>query len=144
LGDALAVWYSLGNLAVVIAAWQTFPDSTQALRTIDSTRLALVARWNVSSDVLGKLRATVADTEAAAAFSFTGCKNGIDLQWFFNRYVSRILGAPIEFSNRSTLEDQLMGLRYRGKDATLVLRVCRTFVKACTETKHVLDKAHTN
>jgi len=34
LGDALAVWYSLGNLALVVSLWEAFSDEAKISRII--------------------------------------------------------------------------------------------------------------
>jgi len=46
-------------------------------------------------DVFEKFLTVVEETEASAFASFTNCKDGLGLSIFFERYVSRILGAPV-------------------------------------------------
>jgi len=138
LGDALAVWYSLGHFALVVAAWSVYNDQTQVSGILDLCRPRLVKLWNVPPDVLDKLRTVVNETEAAAFASYSRCNKSNDLSLFFSRYVSRILGAPVPFSERDMFEDQLMGIKYLGSDPILCIAVCKLFVGVCVEIKELL------
>lgn len=138
--DSLAVWYSLGNLALVVSVWTTYDDSTKATCLIGHSRSFLQKHWNTSGNVCEKLRAVVGETEPSAFASFVRCKNGKDLMMFFCRYVSRILGAPVPFSERNEFEDHMMGIKYRG-DIAREAAVCEMFIKVCTATKELLHKA---
>ncbi len=140
LGDALAVWYSLGHLALVVAAWQAYKERTQVFGILDHCRPRVLKHWNVPGDIVEKLRTVVNETEAAAVASFTSCKDGNDLSRFFSRYVSWILGTPVPFSERSIFEDQLMGIKYQGLDPILHATVCTLFVGVCTATKELLEQ----
>jgi hypothetical protein len=51
-----------------------------------------------------------------------------------------MLGAPVPFSERSELEDEMMGIKYRG-DLAAEAAVCGFFVDICSATKQVLPKA---
>jgi Flp pilus assembly protein TadD len=139
--DALAVWYSLGHLALVIAAWQACKEEKRVFRITNRCRSVLVRQWSMSENVLAKLRGTVNETEAAAVASFTTCKNGADLLLFFSRYVSTILGAPVPFSDRSMFDDQMMGIKYLGADPVLHATVCDLFVGACTSAKQLFEES---
>src|SRR5579859_4140204 len=77
--DALPVWFSLGNLALVAAVWTTYDDSTSASRIISRCRSLLQKHWNMPENVFEKLRAIIAETEASAFASFVRCKDGKDL-----------------------------------------------------------------
>ena len=139
MNDALPVWYSLGNLALVIAAWTTYDDTTKATRIISRCRSLLQKHWNMSEDVFEKLRAVIAETEASAFASFVRCKDGKDLMRFFARYVSRICGAPVPFSERSSFEDDMMGIKYVHNFSTEAA-VCKFFVDTCGRTKGFLNR----
>jgi len=141
VGDALTVWYSLGHLVLVVAAWRAYNDKSTVFQILDHCRPLLLKHWNVSEDVCDKLRTVVNETEAAAFAAFTGCKDGDDLLRFFSRYVSGILGAPVPFSDRSRFEDELMGIKYRGIDPILNATVCNLFVGVCIATKELLEKS---
>lgn len=139
LSDALAAWYSLGNLALVVVAWTTYDDKIKAPLIIDHCRSMLQKRWDMPKDVFEKFLSVVEETEASAFVAFTGCKGGIDLSRFFHRYVSRILGAPVPFSERSLFDDEMMGIKYRG-DLALEAAVCQFFIDVCTLLKKSLEK----
>lgn len=142
MGAAFAVWCSLGNLALVVTTWQTHNDQTSVFRIIDSCRPKLIKHWKLSGDVLEKLRTVVNETEATAVPAFGACKTGSDLSLFFRRYVSGILGAPVAFTGRSVVEDQLSGISYRGDDPILAAAVCDLFVQTCTSVKLLLTSSH--
>ncbi len=139
--DAVAVWYSLGHLALVIAAWQTLKEKKKVFWFIDRCRVVLQGYWGMSESVLGKLQTIVNQTEASTVASFTRCKDGKDLSLFFSRYVSMILGSPVPFSDRSFFEDQVMGIKYQGTDPVLHATVSDLFVGACTSVKQLLEKS---
>jgi len=138
LGDALAVWYSLGHFALVVAAWSAFNDKSQVSSIIDLCRPSLVKYWNVPPDVLDKLRTVVNETEAAAFASYARCNESNRLELFFSRYVSRILGAPVPFSEGDVFDDIMSGIRYQCIDPILTLSVCKLFVRVCVEIKELL------
>jgi hypothetical protein len=138
MGAAFAVWCSLGNLALVIATWQTYDDQTSVFRIIDSCRPRLIKHWKLSGDILEKLRTVVNETEATAVSAFGACKAGSDLSLFFQRYVSRILGSPVAFTGRSVREDLLSGINYQGNNPILAATVCDLFVQTCTSVKRLL------
>ncbi len=140
LNDALPVWYSLGNLALVIAVWTTFDDNTKATRIISRCRSLLQTHWNMSETVFEKLRTIVAETEASGFASFVRCKDGKNLMLFFARYVSRICGAPVPFTERSLFEDHLAGIKY-ANDIILDAAVCQLFVGTCGRTKDFLTRS---
>jgi hypothetical protein len=133
LGDALAVWYSLGNLALVVVVWTTY-DKAKAPAIIDVSHPVLLKHWNMPADVLKKFVTVVGETEASAFAAYTGCKDGLDLSRFFGRYVSSILGAPVPFSERNMFQDELMGFKYR-TDLVLTAEVCQLFIDTCIATK---------
>lgn len=141
LSDALAVWYSLGHLALVIATWKAYNDRAKVALLLDHTRPKLVKKWGFSPELFEKLRVQVNETEAAAISSFVRCKSGSDLLLFFNRYVSRILGTPVPFSERSGFEDDLLGIAYQGQDPILIATVCDLFVDVCASVKQQLDES---
>src|SRR5882762_3118609 len=134
LTDAIAVWYSLGNLALVVAVWTTYDDKTKAPPIIDHCRSMLRKIWNMPEDVFEKFLTVVRETEASAFAAFTGCMDGRGLMEFFGRYVSRILGAPVPFSQRSHFEDEMMGIKYR-TDIGLEASVCQFFIDTSTAVK---------
>jgi hypothetical protein len=137
--DALAVWYSLGHVAFVVAIWQSYKDRNKAYDMIDGCRYGLEMRWRLSDSLAKKVRAVVNETQGAAVKGFGNCKSGSDLSLFFHRYVSRILGAPIPFDGNSEIADMLSGLRYRGNDPVLIATVCDLFVKVRTSVKQELS-----
>jgi hypothetical protein len=137
LNDALPVWYSLGNLALLIAVWTTYNDAAKATPIISRCRSLLQKHWKMSEDVFEKLRAVIAETEASAFASFVRCKDGKDLMLFFHRYVSRICGAPVPFSERSMFEDHMMGIKYV-ENLFTEAAVCGFFVDTCGRTKGFL------
>ena len=140
MSDALPVWYSLGNLALVVAVWTSYDDSTKATRVISLCRSLLPKHWNMSETVFEKLRAVIAETESSAFASFVRCKDGKDLMLFFARYVSRIVGAPVPFSERSLAEDQIMGIKYL-IDLPTEAAVCQFFIDTCGRTRSFLNKS---
>ena len=142
-GEAFAVWCSLGHLALVVATWQIYHDKTHAFRIIDICRAMLIKQWKLSADMFETFRTIVNETEATAVAAFGACKTGSDLSLFFRRYVSRILGAPVAFTGRSTFEDQLSGIKYRG-DAILSVTVSDLFVHTLTSVKRLLDTTPTD
>ena len=111
LGDSLAVWYSLGNLALVVVVWTTYEDDAKARAMIDLCRPILRKHWKMEKDIFEKFVGVVGETEASAFAAFTSCNEGLGLSRFFGRYVSRILGAPVPFSERSEFEDEMMGIK---------------------------------
>jgi hypothetical protein len=141
MGDALAVWYSLGNLALVVATWRVYRDDEKTVGIINRCREKLVEHWSLSNQLLDKLRAVVNETEAAAVKAFSRCKSGSDLSLFFHRYVSRILGAPVNFGETSEFEDVLSGTKYRGNDSILIATICDLFVDVCASVMQQLDKS---
>jgi len=137
--DALAVWYSLGNLALVNAAWHEYGDSPPKVNLVlDLVRPKLLKYWDMPQQTLDNLLSVVEESEAEAFKSFNACSNGIELHIFFSRYVSRILGAPVPFSKRSTLEDLLMGFENKGDNPIKNAALSRLFVNACSQTKQYL------
>jgi hypothetical protein len=136
-GDALAVWYSLGHLELAVAAWQACKDESEVFRIINLCRPMLVKQWKVPSDILAKLRGVVNETEESAFASFTSCSDGIGLSRFFSRYVSRILGAPVPFSERSISEDHMLGIKYADLAYDLIFlgSLCIKFVGTCSAEK---------
>lgn len=138
LSDALPVWYSMGNLALVIAVWSVYKDKTRAFRIIDHSRATLKRRWHMPGDTFDKLLAVIYETEAAAVTSFASCIDGPKLLLFFSRYLSRMAGSPVPFSERSMIEDQLMGIKYRVTDPILITAVCSVFVDVYATTRQLL------
>ncbi len=138
--DALAAWYSLGNLALVVSTWTVYNDRARAPRIIARARAVLQRRWELTDDLFGRMRAAIDETEASALRAFMSCKEGADLSRFFARYVSRILGAPVPFSQRTVFEDEMAGIIYMGDDPILHAAVCRTFVDVCSSAREVLER----
>lgn len=140
LGDALGVWYSLGNLALVIAAWR-FRDQTKAFRIIDHGRSVLLKQWGISGKTRDRFISFVNEAEGSAVKSYIKCKTGKDLELFFDRYISCILGKPVEFSERALLEDILQGIHYGQGDTILTATVCDLFVNTCNASLESLKNA---
>jgi hypothetical protein len=138
LGNALAVWYSLGHFALAVAAWTSYNEPDKVSRILDLCRPALSKQWNLSEGMIELVRKSVNETEAEAFKSFVGCESEIELGRFFARWVSRILGAPIPFSRRTVFDDQLMGLKYVGVDPILHALLCHQFISVCGATKRLL------
>ena len=133
LGDALAAWFSLGNLALVVALWEAFNDEAKS---------SLIIRFcQMSDEICAKFRVLIERTEAAAFTSFNACKNGTELLVFFSRYVSRMLGTSLPFAEHSGFENEPSHVRYQVTDPILAASVCGLFVKFCTATKEYLEQA---
>ena len=141
LGDALAVWYSLGNLALVVSLWEAFNDEAKISRITRLCQMFLQKQWGMSNEICAKYRVVIEKTEAAAFASFNACKNGTGLLVFFSRYVGRMLGTSLPFAEHSTLEDDPSNVRYQITDPILAASVCGLFVKFCTATKEYLEQA---
>jgi hypothetical protein len=138
VGDALAVWYSLGHLSLDVAAWRAYNDAAKVARVLDYCRPRLVREWDMSEEVYNKLRAAVNEKDAEAFKAFVVCTGPADLRHFFVRYISWILGAPLPLSNRDIFEDQLGGLLVLGCDPILTLAVSDMFVKASDAVQEIL------
>jgi hypothetical protein len=140
LGDALAAWFSLGNLALVVALWEAFNDETKSSLIIPFCQILLPKHWGMSNEICAKFRVLIERTEAAAFASFNACKNGNELLVFFSRYVARMLGTSLPFAEHSAFEDELSDVRYQITDPILAASVCGLFVKFCTATKAFLEQ----
>jgi hypothetical protein len=141
LGDALAVWYSLGNLALVVSLWEAFSDEAKISRITRLCQILLTKQWGMSNEICAKFRVVIEKTEAAAFASFNACNNATELLVFFSRYVSRMLGTSLPFSQHGTFEDEHSDVRYQITDPILAASVCGLFVKFCTATKEFLEQA---
>ena len=141
LGDALAAWFSLGNLALVVALWEAFNDETKSSLIIRFCQILLPKHWGMSNEICAEFRVLIERTEAAAFASFNACKNGNELLVFFSRYVARMLGTSLPFAEHSAFEDELSDVRYQITDPILAASVCGLFVKFCTATKEYLEQA---
>jgi hypothetical protein len=141
LGDALAAWFSLGNLALVVALWEAFNDETKSSLIIRFCQILLPKHWGMSNEICAKFRVLIERTETAAFASFNACKDGTELLVFFSRYVSRMLGTSLPFAEHSAFEDELSDVRYQITDPILAASVCGLFVKFCTATKEYLEQA---
>jgi hypothetical protein len=140
--DALAAWYSLGNLALVVAVWQTYnSEPDRANQMIDLVRSELLRLWTMSDPVSARLQTVAAETEEQALRSFTSCKSGIELSLFFSRYVSRILGAPVPFTTESRFEQELLGIVYEGTDLLRNVNLSSTFIALTIAIKKCLENA---
>jgi hypothetical protein len=141
LGDALAVWYSLGNLALVVSLWEAFNDEAKISRITRLCQMFLQKQWGMSNEICAKYRVVIEKTEAAAFASFNACKNGTGLLVFFSRYVGRMLGTSLPFAEHGTFEDDPSNVRYQITDPILAASVCGLFIKFCTATKEFLEQA---
>jgi hypothetical protein len=141
LGDALAAWFSLGNLALVVALWEAFNDEAKSSLIIRFCQILLPKHWDMSLEICAKFRVLIERTEAAAFASFNACKNGNELLVFFSRYVARMLGTSLPFAEHSAFEDELSDVRYQITDPILAASVCGLFIKFCTATKEFLEQA---
>jgi hypothetical protein len=141
LGDALAVWYSLGNLALVVSLWEAFNDEAKISRITRLCQMFLQKQWGMSNEICAKYRVVIEKTEAAAFASFNACNNGTGLLVFFSRYVGRMLGTSLPFAEHSTFEDDPSHVRYQITDPILAASVCGLFIKFCTATKKFLEQA---
>ncbi len=139
--DAVAAWYSLGHFALVIAAWSVYANNARTAPVLDCCRPKLLEHWNLSPNgaISAKLKKIVNEIDSEAFASYVRCKDGTLLHRFFARYVSRILGAPVPFSERNVSEDELLGIRYRGEDPILHATVCRLFLDTCAEIKKLIS-----
>jgi hypothetical protein len=108
-------------------------------RILDLCRPQLIRCWSITGDALDRLRDIINETEAEAFGSLRRCNGATDLSRFFARYVSRILGAPVPFSERSVSDDLMMGIRYLGTDPILHTAVGGLFLEICTGTKQLLQ-----
>jgi hypothetical protein len=141
LGDALAAWFSLGNLALVVSLAEAFNDEAKSSLIIRFCQLLLPKHWGMSNEICAKFRVLIERTEAAAFASFNACKDGTELLVFFSRYVSRMLGTSLPFAEHRTSEDDTSTVRYQITDPILAASVCGLFVKFCTATKEYLEQA---
>jgi hypothetical protein len=139
LGDALAVWYSLGHLALIVSLWEAFNDEAKISRILLPCRAMLPKHWSMSDGVCAKLRAVGEKTESATFASFNTCKDGTELLIFFSNYVRRILGTSAP-SEHSTSENEPSGIRRQITDPILAASVCGMFIKVSTATKEFLEQ----
>jgi eukaryotic-like serine/threonine-protein kinase len=94
--DALAVWYSIADVAMVLSVNRAFKgDRARMDRFYNLCRPALARQWNIPRPVLEKLKIVIASTEEMGLRFFEETKGGDDLLRFFNWYANRILGVPI-------------------------------------------------
>jgi hypothetical protein len=139
LGDALSIWYSLGNLALLVALWEAFNNEAKISRILRPCRTMLPKHWGMSDAVYAKWRAVGEKTEFAAFASFNACKDGTELLIFFSHYVRRILGASAP-SEHSAFENEVSGVRRQITDPILAASVCGMFIKCSTATKEFLEQ----
>ena len=140
LGDALAAWFSLGNLALVVALWEAFNDEAKSSLIIRFCQILLPKHWGMSDEICAKFRVLIERTEDAAFTSFNACKDATELLVFFSRYVSRMLGTSLPFAEHSGFENEPSHVRYQVTDPILAASVCGLFVKFCTATKEFLEQ----
>jgi hypothetical protein len=139
--DALAAWYSLGNLALVNTVSHHFGARHDiAGQVLEAVRAQLVKEWNLSDAAFSRLQKIQVETEEQAFIAFNSCKEGKDLSRFFERYVSMILGSRIPFSGNTRLEDQLQGFEYRGTDPFRHVQLSSTFMDTCIRIKDLLKQ----
>ena len=141
LGDALAAWFSLGNLALVVSLAEAFNDEAKSSLIIRFCQILLPKHWGMSNEICAKFRVLIERTEAAAFASFNACKDGTELLVFFSRYVSRMLGTSLPFAEHSGFENEPSHVTYQVTDPILAASVCGLFVKFCTATKGYLEQA---
>ena len=141
LGDALAAWFSLGNLALVVSLSEAFNDEAKSSIIIRFCQILLPKHWGMSNEICAKFRVLIERTEAAAFASFNACKNGTELLVFFSRYVGRMLGTSLPFAEHNGFENESSNLRHQVTDPILAAAVCGLFVKFCTATKEYLEQA---
>jgi len=141
LGDALAAWFSLGNLALVVALCEAFNDEAKSSLIIRFCQILLPKHWGMSDEICAKFRVVIERTETSAFASFNACKDGSELLEFFSRYVGRMLGTSLPFAEHIAFEDEPSHVRYQVTDPILAASVCRLFVKFCTETREFLEQA---
>ena len=139
LGDALAAWFSLGNLALVVSLSEAFNDEAKSSLIIRFCQILLPKHWGMSNEICAKFRVLIERTEAAAFASFNACKDGTELLVFFSRYVSRMLGTSLPFAEHSGFENE-SHVRYQVTDPILAASVCGLFVKFCTATREFLEQ----
>jgi hypothetical protein len=139
LGDALAVWYSLGHLALIVSLWEAFNNEAKISRILRPCRTMLHKHWGVSDGVSAKLRAVGEKTESATFASFNACNDGTELLIFFSHFVRRILGASAPSEHGAT-ENEPSGVRRQITDPILAASVCGTFIKCSTATKEFLEQ----
>jgi hypothetical protein len=139
LGDALTHWYSLGNLALLVALWEAFNDEAKISRILRLCRTMLPKHWGMSDAVCAKLQAVGEKTESATFASFNACKDGTELLIFFSHYVRRISGASAP-PEHSAFENEVSGVRRQITDPILAASVCGLFIKFSTATKEFLER----
>lgn len=143
--DALAVWYSLGNLALVNVVWSRYGSSPErANKLIDLVRPQLLGLWNTSEATRDRLLLVVQETEEQALRSFNVCTNGSELGTFFSRYASRIVGSPVSFSSRSNLEEILMGTENVGTNPIKNTALSMIFIETCVAINKYLEDIQIN
>jgi hypothetical protein len=141
LGDALAAWFSLGNLALVVSLAEAFNDEAKSSLIIRFCQILLPKHWGMSDEICAKFRVVIERTEGAALASFNACKDGTELLVFFSRYVGRMLGTLLPFAEHSGFENEPLRVTYQVTDPILAASVCGLFVKFCTATKEFLEQA---
>jgi CheY-like chemotaxis protein len=139
LDDALAVWYSLGYLSLIVAVSKTFDSQDHAMLIIDTCQPLLLKQWKMSASILEKFRTVTQETEEPAFHAFTSCETELGLMRFFSSYANRILGAKLPFDG-STADMIAMGFKPKTFDAALPAPICHLFVTTTVAVKELLQK----
>lgn len=129
LGDAVAVWHSLGNLVLLVAASAAYRNASRVAQVYETSRLLLLKLWQLSSEGYQRFRSVTENSRAQEDLrSFRECKNGTELLLFFSRYVNRILGKPeiLEIGNERIVNSC---------DPVMCIVVCEMFVDVCSGMK---------
>lgn len=100
--QALAVWFSLAHLALVVAATKAYGSEQGAVsRVVRLCEPHLTKRWSMPMGVSIRFQSTVERTESEALAALSTCATGRDLATFEIRYTDRILGVQVPLSVRN-------------------------------------------
>jgi hypothetical protein len=135
LGEAMAVWYSLGNLVLFVAASTAYQDQARVIQLYDRCKPLLLRRWQMSDKSYERFRSVIETRGSEDIQSFKGCNSGNDLFLFFGRYVNRILGRP-------EILETGKGTFVNSCDPIICMVICKMFVDICSDMKNFLSAAH--
>jgi hypothetical protein len=98
-GDALAMWYALGHLALALSAAKVYGARVDLVsHFLVLCEPHMQGYWAISESEVQKFRAAVERTESEALHAYALCESGDDLQRFISRCVDRVLGVQVSLS----------------------------------------------
>lgn len=100
--QALAMWFALAHLALVVAATKAYGGEQEAIsRVVRLCEPYLMKRWSMPIGISIMFQSAVERSETEAFAALSACATGHDLAEFESRYTDRILGVPVPFSVRN-------------------------------------------